>query len=163
MKHIILTLKICQEYLFSCSKLDAHSRNNNKFTEVLIYFVAFPLRRPNMNGTSDNQGWIQDCFPLGAVTWSQWPGGVWGGICALLKSLKNALFISNEIIGYSHIFSAPLPIFDAVARIIIDHLPFKRQKWVSKGDFPPPKLTKCIFETQFSRFGAYLYLLAKFC
>ena len=42
--------------------LDAHSRNN-KFTEFVIYFV-----RPNMNGASEKQEWIQECFTRGAVT-----------------------------------------------------------------------------------------------
>ena len=37
-------MKTCQEYLFTCStNLDAHSRNHNKFTEVVvyIYFVTW--------------------------------------------------------------------------------------------------------------------------
>ena len=99
------------------SNFNAHSRNH-KFTEVVIYFVIFLLIRTNINGTSDKQGRIQDCFPRGAVTWSQWPGGVWGGICALLNSLKSALFISNEILAI--LISIPLtfPIFDAVTRTI---------------------------------------------
>ena len=77
------------------------------------------------------------------------------------EKLKNALFISNEILAILISIPPTFPIFDAVARIIIDHLPLKRQRWVFKGDVHPQKLKKCIFETQFPRFGAYH--LAKFC
>ena len=32
---------------------------------VVVYFVTFSLIGPNMNGTSDRQGQIRDCFPTG--------------------------------------------------------------------------------------------------
>ena len=74
------------------------------------------------------------------------------------EKLKNALLISNEILAILISIPPTFPIFDAVARTFIDLLPLKRQRWVSKGDVPPQKLEKkCIFETQFPRFGAYTF------
>ena len=77
------------------------------------------------------------------------------------ESLKNALFIFNEILVILISIPPTFPIFDAVARTFINLLPLKRQKEMSKRGAPSQKfLKKCIFETQFARFGAYL--LAKF-
>ena len=116
-KHVIVTLIICQKYLFrpTFSDLDAHSRN--KFTEVVVYFVTFSLIRPYMNGTIDKQGQTQDCFsPGGAVKAVQWPKQsisatfracadkvVSEGWCAPSEAGKNA-FLKLNSCDLVHIF-----------------------------------------------------------
>ena len=65
-KHFILTLKTCQnmmktcqEYLFTCTtNLDAHPRNHNKFTEVVvyIYFVTWMVSKGESKTASPGVG-----------------------------------------------------------------------------------------------------------
>ena len=52
-------MKTCQEYLFTCStNLDAHSRNHNKFTEVVvyIYFVTWMVSKGESKTASPGVG-----------------------------------------------------------------------------------------------------------
>ena len=154
-KHVILTLKTWHEYLFICSNLSAHSTNNNKFTEVVIYFVTFLLIRAKMNGTSYKQGPIQDCSP-GCCNLRLLNGGVWGDVLpseaeknVFLKFNSRDLvhpfwqqFTNNPLFFYDKaltIISSHLSCFDAFARTIINLLPLKRRKGVW-GDVPSQKL-----------------------
>ena len=146
----------------------------------MIYFLKFPLIRPNMNGTSDTEGGggrTQDCSPCGAVTWSQWPRDVspseaekWNfqtqfpqfGAYLLPTSLtENLLFISNKkkiYICYFHIYPSHLSCFDAFVRILkkIYLWLLKRKRGVWGGCPPQKSKKKCNFHIQFAKFGAYL-------
>ena len=99
----------------------------------MIYFVTFPLIRPNMNGTSDKEGARPKNSPPVVLLLEV---GV-QGMCPSLKSWKNAIFnlnLSNLVhtfcqhftenllffpiknICYFHIYSSHLSCFDAFFR-----------------------------------------------